>query len=386
VDNAIMGAFENIVGCGLTPAQRVQATLPLTSGGCGIRSPTTVRPAARIAAMAGFYQVGAARLGLPGELQKVDLSLLSEPIKDLQARLSPNFSPLDEWVRDPNRIATAERLYSRQKWWSDSLGKQAMLTLVNHSCPRDQVRILEQRDGLGYAWMAAPPSEALHCVMSAAQYQLGLRWWLGLEIISGSDGNPKCPGCDDEIDRFGDHLVCCKHNNYNRRHYAVQNVLEDILVGSHQPCGREVPFPDNALVAEDLRPADILLKAWEDGCDVAVDLTVAHAWQATERVVNASDATRERWRSFLRRKEKDKHAKHDTSCVAVGWRFKALAFGTWGGLGPEGAKVLSRVFQRAASWQEGDLRTLLQQEFRVRMGVALMREVWALLDKKNYIC
>ena len=39
-----------------------------------------------------------------------------------------------------------------------------------------------------------------------------------------------------------------------------------------------------------------------------------------------------------------------------------MEFGTCGGLGPEGAKVLHRLVKRAASWQEGELRALRQRE------------------------
>ena len=60
-----------------------------------------------------------------------------------------------------------------------------------------------------------------------------------------------------------------------------------------------------------------------------------------------------------------------------------MAFGTWGGLGPEGAKVLHRLVKRAASWQEGELRALRQRELLETISLALMRQVWKLLGNKT---
>jgi len=62
-----------------------------------------------------------------------------------------------------------------------------------------------------------------------------------------------------------------------------------------------------------------------------------------------------------------------------------MAFGTWGGLGPEGAKMLARIVKRAAGWLEGDLRASRQAEIRYSIGLTLMRQVWELLAGKNYL-
>ena len=83
---------------------------------------------------------------------------------------------------------------------------------------------------------------------------------------------------------------------------------------------------------------------WTNGRDAAVDITICHAWQLGEQRQAGSarqdDISRERWRTFLRRKEADKHSKYDITCNTSGWSFAAMYFGTWGGVGPEGAKFL----------------------------------------------
>ena len=67
------------------------------------------------------------------------------------------------------------------------------------------------------------------------------------------------------------------------------------------------------------------------------------------------------------------------------WSFRAMAFGTWGGVGPEGIKTLSRILQRSAGWLEGDMRASRQEELRYFVGLTLMRQVWELLARKNFL-
>jgi hypothetical protein len=59
--------------------------------------------------------------------------------------------------------------------------------------------------------------------------------------------------------------------------------------------------------------------------------------------------------------------------------------GTWGGLGPEGAKVLSRILKRTTAWEEPSERGVAQRLNTERIGVALFRQVFKLLEAKNYL-
>ena len=94
---------------------------------------------------------------------------------------------------------------------------------------------------------------------------------------------------------------------------------------------------------------------------------------------------RENWRPFLRNKERDKHRKYDAPCEGEGWHFMAAAFGTWGGLGPEGAKVLSRLMKRASSWEDAEARGASQRRQLEAIGVPLFREIFRLLEGRNRI-
>ena len=58
-ESVIFDGFLTIIGCGLDAGKRSQVGLPLWVGGCGVRCPMRIRPAARIAALASYYSDGA---------------------------------------------------------------------------------------------------------------------------------------------------------------------------------------------------------------------------------------------------------------------------------------------------------------------------------------
>ena len=121
--------------------------------------------------------------------------------------------------------------------------------------------------------------------------------------------------------------------------------------------------------------------AWTDGLPCAVDLTVSHGWAVGERRKPARD----NWRPFLRRREEAKHSKYDRPCKASGWSFAAMAFGTWGGEGPEAAKLLARIFKRACAAVEPEECPARSRELTQSLSLALTRQIWRLLSGRNLV-
>ena len=115
---------------------------------------------------------------------------------------------------------------------------------------------------------------------------------------------------------------------------------------------------------------------------MAVDLKVSHGWQVTAQSENV---TREKCRTFLRRREATKETKYRSACEAEGWGFTPMAFGTWGGLGPSCARLLNRLLKRAAGWDEGTQRAIRLDELRQTVAIALARQIWALLEERVFV-
>ena len=171
---------------------------------------------------------------------------------------------------------------------------------------------------------------------------LGIELVAVLTLFHGPEEGRTCPGCGPQCHLFRDHLLCCARSNFSRRHNVVLKAIANFLQASGQGFTTEAKIPD--CPDGEVRLADIMLSSFQDGCPTALDLTVAHGWQFSERFSGG------RWRNSLKRKELLKHSKYDSPCKAAGWGFLAMSFGTWGGMGPEGARVLHLLAKRAGSW------------------------------------
>ena len=147
-----------------------------------------------------------------------------------------------------------------------------------------------------------------------------------------------------------------------------------------QPFQREAPLTKaNAVpLGQALRPADLLLRAWVGGKDLAVDVTVSHPLQAAQQPWSADKA-----RGYLASVERRKVAKYKEACKLEGWEFSGAAFDTWGGAGPGAKQVLFKLLKRAVGGVPVELRPLRTQEHRQHLSLSLMRQVWKLLGAKN---
>ena len=213
------------------------------------------------------------------------------------------------------------------------------------------------------------------------QYRLGLKWLLGVPVIASDCEGMPCPACGNAVDVFGDHLLCCRRNNFYGRHFAVQEALLTIAQVGGQPFVREAPMPRSSPEAQHgpaLRPADILLRAWQGGKDTAVDVTIKHPLQAAQ-----APWTKARAAAFLRQVEHQKEVKYAEACKKEGWAFCPAAFDTWGGVGPKAKDLLHKLLKRATGTLAPELQGARTAELRQLLSLSLMRQVWRLLSAKN---
>ena len=129
--------------------QRTQAGLPFRQGGCGLKIPGQVRPAARISALARFHTSGAARVGVPDTAAQVTSGIIMPVLADLETALGPNFGPLQRWKGDLAALCQADPDHLQQKWWMGALSTAHQTSLLDQVSPHDQARLLEQQTGVG---------------------------------------------------------------------------------------------------------------------------------------------------------------------------------------------------------------------------------------------
>ena len=97
---------------------------------------------------------------------------------------------------------------------------------------------------------------------------------------------------------------------------------------------------------------------------------------------STASVARDNWRPHLKRREQLKHSKYDEACAREGWAFRAMAFGTWGGTGPEGAKVLARLTKQAGAHEKHDRRGALHATLLQTVGVALFTQLFQLMEAR----
>ena len=155
-----------------------------------------------------------------------------------------------------------------QHWWTHALDLARFKDLAASAVTRDRVRLAAQRQPHAGVWLVTPPSAALKTRIPGVQWQCLLRWWLGMPIIPSAVVGQPCPQCSQPVDSRGDHAVCCIKNNILRRHMALQESLQLLLLDAGFSCDRERGYGDGS------RAADLLVHRWDADGPAAIDLTV----------------------------------------------------------------------------------------------------------------
>ena len=269
-DGVLRSTLDSIIKQPLSDQQWAQACLPLGHGGLGIRSASSTKGPARIAALHNWFSHAESQLGLK-HTAHYSFPDTASLLSTLVSSVGPHVDPLSTWSRD-GRITPQPGPHRLQHWWSDQSAIHAKTALLLSANIRDAVRISQTTGPGSSGWMAAPPSAALGLAFDSPTYRILLKWHLGIPLVPASLEGTACPlACGASVDTFGDHMVCCKRNKLWERHLGIQSYLSRCLQASAIPHRREQS------AAGDLkRDADILIPSWDTGQGLAIDVGVAH--------------------------------------------------------------------------------------------------------------
>ena len=264
---AVRNALNDAMGAGLDGDKWSQASLPLSKGGLGLKDPVLVQMAARMSAIANFWE-NAGNVGVPDAMKVVPQDF-SRVVTGLRNRLGLHMEPLSTWsggVPPPS----FSKDHCSQRWWQGPIYGALSRSLCEAGSLRDRVRLgLQQARGTTQ-WMQVAPSEALGSKVAGPEYRALIRWWLGVPFLSGTEVGAPCPLCSEPMDAFGDHLVCCKKNGPWQRHNALQGVWHGAFLRAGIACRREVAVEGKE------RPADLLLPSFDPKGPLAIDFTIRH--------------------------------------------------------------------------------------------------------------
>ena len=165
------------------------------------------------------------------------------------------------------------------------------------------------------------------------------------------------------MDRWGDHLVSCKLNQPQQRH----NTLRDAL--AYELKNHNIAVLKEVTIGGGKRPADLGLPNFDSRGPTAIDLVVHHPLSLSE------NRTAQLARSSLRTAETHKINEAQELCNSNGWLFSPMGWHAWGGVGPFGSAIRSRLEKEIAGDLQGWPRRNLIQKFRANLTFALMHFV-----------
>ena len=315
-DKDVHQCFSECTALDTSDIDWMQAQLSLSRGGLGLRSLACHSVAAYLASLSS--------LGFD---------------KSFNLHLSESVALFNELVPAADSI-TEEVLATsnlRQHTLSSKIEDQQFRQLFDLSSPAHRARLLSVSSRHAASWLTVIPSPGLNLHLEPNEFQVAIKWWLGMDVSFGSC----CPYCPNHrLDPLGHHALTCKHGgDVVLRH----NSLYDVFVEScHRAClGGQVEVGSGlGLDRLHSHPADVLVNNWHLGKPAAFDLTVTSPLNPITLGVRCGSSA-----LFA---EARKHNANDSKCAELGWVCIPLAVESYGCWGTEAQQSFSRLAARLA--------------------------------------
>ena len=153
------------------------------------------------------------------------------------------------------------------------------------------------------------------------------------------------------------------------RHFGIQSFICWVLSTAKVPYEREQGPP-----ADGRRPADILLRHWQNGPDRAVDLTVHHPLGLGDTLT--VDAAR----ASMRQAADQKTRLYSALCTEHDWGFTPMVFDTWGGVHGAGASLWKAVCYTVTAGLPPSIRECKQYALHRALSVKIALSVASQLE------
>ena len=201
-DEEVRLCFSSCVAIDVPDTQWQQAQLSPKLGGLGLRSLSLHSCAAFISSVASL------------EMGNPDNTHLQQAILRFNARVSPQDSITMESVLNSP---------PQQKSLSQKLDSFAFHSLLSSASLVNKARMLSVSSPHASSWITAIPSTSLKLHLDSAEYQMAIRWWLGLNT---SEASP-CPFCPELVlDPLGHHAASCRHGgDVVTRHNRLRDIV-----------------------------------------------------------------------------------------------------------------------------------------------------------------
>ena len=354
-DEEVRLCLSSCVAIDVPDPQWQQAQLSPKRGGLGLRSLSLHSCAAFISSLASL------EMGNPDNIH------LQQAILRFNARVSPQDSITMESVLNSP---------PQQKSLSQMLDSFAFHSLLSSASPVNKARMLSVSSPHASSWITAIPSTRLKMHLESAEFQMAIRWWLGLKT---SDASP-CPFCPDLIlDPLGHHATSCRHGgDVVIRHNHLRDIVADFCRQAHLSVRVEAGYGLSS-DHSNTRPADVLVQGWDRGSPAALDITVTSPLTPATLRDASSTAGAAAYAAECR-----KHTANDAKCQELGWACIPLAVETFGNWGMEAQGVFSRLAS-ALGMHQGTSKSWALHTIYSRLNMSLVRSVARSILGRSYV-
>ncbi|KAL5479267.1 hypothetical protein EMCRGX_G022766 [Ephydatia muelleri] len=344
-DEEVRLCLSSCVAIDVPDPQWQQAQLSPKRGGLGLRSLSLHSCAAFISSLASL------EMGNPDNIH------LQQAILRFNARVSPQDSITMESVLNSP---------PQQKSLSQMLDSFAFHSLLSSASPVNKARMLSVSSPHASSWITAIPSTRLKMHLESAEFQMAIRWWLGLKT---SDASP-CPFCPDLVlDPLGHHATSCRHGgDVVIRHNHLRDIVADFCRQAHLSVRVEAGYGLSS-DHSNTRPADVLVQGWDRGSPAALDITVTSPLTPATLRDASSTAGAAAYAAECR-----KHTANDAKCQELGWACIPLAVETFGNWGMEAQGVFPRLAS-ALGMHQGTSKSWALHTIYSRLNMSLVRSV-----------
>ena len=341
-DDTLRSIVSAITNTNLDDNAWMQATLPVKSGGLGIRSAIHLAPSAFLSSASAsndlVHQILPPRFVVK-EILHVDAALTS-------------------WSRGHDHPPPEGLVARRQKVWDAcKVSAMADTLLENVQDAQSRARLLAASTKESGAWLNALPISSLGLRMDDDTVRVAVGLRLGSSLCLPHD----CYHCGVEVNCLGTHGLSCKRSEgRHHRHAALNDIVHRALTTAHIPSRLE---PAGICRSDGKRPDGVTIVPWKTGKNLVWDATCPDTFAPSYLAIAATEAGNVA--AAAESRKKNKYSNLDRS-----YSFVPVAIETTGVFGPDTTSFLNELGQRfrQVTGDDNSHRYLIQ-----RLSVAVQR-------------
>jgi len=266
-------------------------------------------------------------------------------------------------------------VYESQQRASSKIDACIMNKLKSAANPRDAQRLHRLDSPHANAWLSARPSsmDGKDTVLPPKIFRTAVARLLGQPVFSSS---APCPLCEQIMDLYGDHSLCCKKSGDRiTRHNNVRNLVfkladTGLLAPELEKLGILGPTDKSRR-----RPGDVSIKSWSLHRGLAIDVAVICPLAASHL------HSLEPCESYAKTQKTDRYA---PAFEKSDYDFVPVVFETSGAVNKEGETVLKQII-RFASKREGITHTVFAARAWARLSCCVQFSAAQQILNRDYV-